>query len=83
MYNPLKIIYNDLKNHCAVLFDPLKLLKAPQALLDRLKISEHPAKPPLVDIEHPTFRGLIFGYILRLFLRSDEQDVLPGLGYAL
>ena len=52
----------------------LVLLHLGDPLGDRVKVGEHPALPPLVDVGHVAALGVGLYGVLGLFLGADEQD---------
>ena len=63
----------------AVLLHLLKRLEAVDTALDRLEVRHHAAEPTLVDIEHIRTQSLLTDCLLRLLLRTDEEDGLALL----
>ena len=64
---------------CPVLLHLLERLEAMNAALDRLEVRHHAAEPALIDIEHICTQSLLADRLLRLFLRSDEENRLAFL----
>jgi hypothetical protein len=64
----------------AIALGRFELLELFDALAHGLEIGQHPAQPPLVDVEHPAALGLLFDRLLGLPLGADEQN-RPAVGH--
>ena len=54
--------------------DLLELLEALETLVDRLEVGEHATEPALVDVGHADAGSLLGDGLLRLLLRTHEED---------
>ena len=59
---------------CSVLFHLLDVLKSLDSALDCLEVSEHTAKPSLINIVHSATLCLSLNCVLSLLLSTYEKD---------
>ncbi len=78
MAHALELLLGERLGDLRVLEHLLELLQALDRLLDGLKVRQHAAEPPRVDVEGSAALGLLADGVLGLLLRADEEH-LPTL----